>query len=33
MENREIFKDIKGYETLYMITSFGRVYSKITNKF
>lgn len=33
MKNREIFKDIKGYETDYMITSFGRVYSKITNRF
>lgn len=32
LENEKI-KDIKGYEGLYGITSFGRVYSYITNKF
>ena len=33
MNNKEIFKDIKGYENMYQISSYGRVYSKITHKF
>lgn len=27
MENREIFKDIKGYENIYRVSNLGRVYS------
>lgn len=33
MNNKEIFKDIRGYEGMYQISSWGRVYSKITHKF
>ena len=29
----EIFKDIEGYEGLYQISNFGRVYSLISKKF
>lgn len=33
MNSLEKFKDIEGYEGLYQITSWGRVYSLIANKF
>lgn len=33
MDNKEIYKDIKGYEGKYQITNSGRVYSLITKRF
>lgn len=32
MDNIEIWKDVKGFEGLYQVSNYGRVYSKITNK-
>lgn len=33
MQNKEILKDIRGYEGLYQISNMGRVYSLKTNRF
>lgn len=32
MENKEIFKDIRGYEGKYQISNYGRVYSSLTDR-